>query len=744
MADNVADNKVTSPQGEEFELADESVTRVLVKGVAAVLDRGTQRLWSTKEGDMFLCADGYGDVDAEAAIGAGLYYKDTRFLSDYLLTVNGRRPLLLSTSADRAYASHVDLANQDLVTVDGAIQAIQGTVSIHRTRLIKSRLYERIRVKNYNATPVELTVGLRFGSDFADIFEVRGLKRAQRGKFALPKAGREGAVLAYAGQDGVFRETRIDFGVPATTAEVHEQQVHASWRLRLAPYETVVIPLTVEARVGGAVPAPQSFDEADHELRRSYEEWERSCTRIWTDNQLYNSVLARALRDLRALLTPTPHGNVVAAGIPWFVAPFGRDALLTCHQTLMLNPDLTRTTLEVLAGFQADAVDRFRDAEPGKILHELRQGELAGAGIIPHSPYYGSVDATPLWLLLLGTYYRWTDDLAFCRKLLPHVERALEWVDTYGDVDGDGFLEYETHSPRGLTNQGWKDSHDSVLHRDGKPAEAPIALAEVQAYTYLAKLRIADVYEALGHADRALVLRDQAGTLRARFNERFWVEEEQYYAEALDREKRPVASITSNPAHGLYCGIIDAERAALMARRLLAPDMFSGWGIRTLSKSSVAYNPMSYHNGSVWPHDNAFIGAGLKRYGHLEATNRLATAMFDMAVSADDMRLPELFCGFTRRPPERPVAYPVASSPQAWASGAQFLLLQSMLGISAMAPQNTLTVNQPLLPPWLQTVELHNLRVGNSTISIVFRRDGEITGFSLLEKQGTVRVLMEE
>ncbi|HEX9342440.1 MAG TPA: amylo-alpha-1,6-glucosidase [Actinomycetota bacterium] len=738
-------DKVTSPQGEEFELADESVNRVLVKGVAAVLDQGTQRLWSTKEGDMFLCADAHGNVDAEAAIGAGLYYKDTRFLSDYMLTVDGHVPLLLSTSADRAYASHVDLANQDLVAVDGAIQAIQGTVNIRRTRVIKGRLYERIRVKNYNANPVELTLALRFFSDFADIFEVRGLKRAQRGKFARPKADKAGAVLAYAGQDGVFRETRIGFGTPATTAEIHDEQIVAvTWQLRLAPNETMVIPLTVEPRVGGEVPAQQSFDEAVHDLRRSYEEWERSCTRVWTDNQLYNSVLTRAMRDLRALLTPTRHGKVVAAGIPWFVAPFGRDALLTCHQTLMLNPDLTRTTLEVLAGFQADAVDKFRDAEPGKILHELRQGELAGAGIIPHSPYYGSIDSTSLWLLLLGTYYRWTGDLDFCRQMLPHVERALSWVDTYGDLDGDGFLEYQSHSPRGLTNQGWKDSHDSVVHLDGKLAEGPIALAEVQAYTYLAKLRVADVYEALGRSDQALVLRDQAGTLRARFNERFWVEDEQFYAEALDGEKRPVASITSNPAHGLYCGIIDADRAALLARRLLAPDMFSGWGIRTMSKSSVAYNPMSYHNGSVWPHDNAFIGAGLKRYGYIKATNRLATAVFDMAVTVDDMRLPELFCGFTRRSPNRPVAYPVACSPQAWASGTPFLLLQSMLGISAQAPQNTLTINQPLLPPWLNTVELHNLRVGRSTISIVFRREGEVTGFSLLEKEGNVRVLMEE
>jgi glycogen debranching enzyme len=305
-------------------------------------------------------------------------------------------------------------------------------------------------------------------------------------------------------------------------------------------------------------------------------------------------------------------------------------------------------------------------------------------------------------------------------------------------------VEYQRSSPRGLANQGWKDSHDSVVHVDGKLAEGPIALAEVQAYVYLAKLRLAEVYEALGDGGRAAILRSQAADLKVAFNQRFWVESEQFFAMALDGDKRPVATVTSNPAHGLYCGVVDPEKSAPLARRLLAPDMFSGWGVRTLSKSAVAYNPMSYHNGSIWPHDNAIIGAGLKRYGFAKATNRLATAMFEMAVTVDDMRLPELFCGFTRRSPNRPVAYPVACSPQAWAAGAPFLLLQAMLGISADAPANVLNVNKPQLPGWLNSVELHDLRVGRSTISIVFQRHGETTGFSLLDKDGDVRVLMEE
>ncbi|HTE69076.1 MAG TPA: amylo-alpha-1,6-glucosidase [Actinomycetes bacterium] len=738
-------DKLTSPAGEEFMLADASVNRVLVKGVVAVMHARTERLWSTKEGDMFLCADAEGNLDAEKAIGAGFYWRDTRYLSDFMLQVDGHAPLLLSTSADRVFASHVDLANQDLVEEDGTIAAVQGTVNIRRTRVIDGRLHERIRVKNYNAAAVDLTVRLTFGTDFADIFEVRGLKRATRGKMARPKAGRQSAAFAYAGEDGVFRETRIAFELEPTEVMVDDEQVVAEWRLRLQPTQTEMIALTVEPRAASSPNPPErSFDVVMHDLRRSYESWERSCTRIWTDNELYNSLLSRGMRDLRALLTPTRHGNLVAAGIPWFVAPFGRDALLTCHQTLMLNPDLTRATLEVLAAFQADEVDEWRDAQPGKILHELRQGELAGAGVIPHTPYYGSIDSTPLWLLLLGTYYRWTGDLEFCRKLLPNVERALAWIADYGDRDGDGFLEYQRSSPRGLVNQGWKDSHDSIGHVDGKLAEGPIALAEVQGYVYMAKLRMAEVFEALGNAPRAATLRGEAASLRAAFNEHFWVESEQFFAMALDGDKRQVAAISSNPAHGLYCGIVDQEKAGPMARRLLAPDMFSGWGVRTLSKSAAAYNPMSYHNGSIWPHDNAIIGAGLKRYGFAKATNRLATAMFEMAVTVDDMRLPELFCGFTRRSPNRPVAYPVACSPQAWAAGAPFLLLQAMLGISANAPANTINVNKPHLPGWLNTVELHDLRVGSSTVSVVFQRQGEMTGFSLLGKDGDVRVLMEE
>jgi glycogen debranching enzyme len=341
-------------------------------------------------------------------------------------------------------------------------------------------------------------------------------------------------------------------------------------------------------------------------------------------------------------------------------------------------------------------------------------------------------------------HLRWTGDVAFAEKLLPAAEAALRWIDEYGDLDGDGFVEYLCRSPRGIRNQGWKDSHDSVVHADGRLAEPPIALAEVQAYVYLAKRRMADVYRAVGRPEEAERLEAQAVELRRRFNDAFWMEDEQYFAQALDADKRQVRTVTSNPGHGLYCGIVDEEKALPVAKRLLSPDMFSGWGIRTMSKAAAAYNPMSYHNGSVWPHDNALIAAGLKRYGLGRSTNRVATALFDAAVQADYLRLPELFCGFTRRTPNRPVSYPIACSPQAWAAGSPYLMLQSILGISARAHENLFTVNLPQLPTWLNTVEVRNLSVGDSTISIVFRREGEITSFSLLSREGDVRVVMEE
>jgi glycogen debranching enzyme len=715
-----------------------------VEGAAPVLitDLASKTL-AVKEGETFLYSDLEGNLDHGGDYGLGLYSKDTRFLSHFRMTVSGRDPVLLSSSSERAYMSYVDLTNPDLYEGD-VLTVPQQTLNIRRIRAINGRLFERVRVKNYNAFAVSIDLEFVFGADFADIFEVRGMLQEQHAPPEDPALVDGRVEFGVDGLDRVRRITRVAFGAQPDSLTTSGRLVTAIFRVHLGPYQTKLVGMTIEPVIGDVEPPGADFDVAVHELRRSYEEWERESTQIVTDNELFNQLLDRSLRDLRALYTQTGGGNVLAAGIPWYVTVFGRDALIASHQLLMVNPRPAREALELLAAHQGTEVNDWRDEQPGKILHEVRQGELAGAGVVPHTPYFGSVDSTPWFVLLYAQHLRWTGDLAFAEHLLPAVESALTWIDRYGDLDGDGFVEYLSRSPRGIRNQGWKDSHDSMVHADGRIAEPPIALSEVQGYVYLAKTRMADVYRVLGRIEDSHRLQDQADLLKLRFNEAFWMEDEKYFAAALDADKRQIRTVMSNPGHGLYCDIVDEEKAVALAKRLLAPDMFSGWGIRTMSKAAAAYNPMSYHNGSVWPHDNALIAAGLKRYGFARSTNRVATALFDAAIQADYLRLPELFCGFTRRTPNRPVSYPVACSPQAWAAGSPFLMLQALLGISARAHENLLTVNKPHLPTWLNTVEVRNLAVGDSRISLVFRREGEITSFSLLSREGDLRVVMEE
>jgi glycogen debranching enzyme len=702
------------------------------------------KVLAVKEGETFVYSDTEGNLDDHGGFGLGMYHRDTRFLSHLRLRISGRDPILLSSSAERAYMSFVDLTNPGLYDEDHRLTVPQQTLNIRRLRAVGGRVYERIRVKNYNAFDVRLDIELSFGADFHDIFEVRGLSRPTKGHHDPPRAEGRSIEFGYLGEDGVRRVSRIEFGTDPSRLEIRGDLVEADFHLHLGAHETKVVAITIEPRVGEVELPAQDFDSVVHELRRSYEDWERECTQIRTDNELFNQLLTRGLRDLRALYTRMDGAGVIAAGIPWYVAVFGRDTLITSHQLLMLNTGPARESLQVLANLQGTKVDNWRDEEPGKILHEIRRGELAGSNFLPHTPYYGSIDSTPWFLILLAQYFRWTNDRAFVEELLPAAEAALSWIDEYGDLDGDGLVEYRSRSKRGLTNHGWKDSWDSVVHTDGNLAEPPIALVEVQGYVYMAKARMADVYAVLGDEERAARLRKEAAVLRDRLQEAFWMDDEQYFAGALDGRKDQVRTVVSNPGHLLYCGAVDDSYAEKVARRLFQPDMFSGWGIRTMSKTAKAYNPMSYHDGSVWPHDNALIAAGLKRYGFVNTTNRVATAMFDAAVHTDYMRLPELYCGFTRRTPTSPVQYPVACSPQAWAAGSPFLLLQAMLGLSAMAHQNLLTVNKPHLPRWLNYVELRNLKVGESTLTLVFRREGEMTGFSLVSRDGDVRVVMEE
>ena len=695
-----------------------------------------------KDGELFLCVRTDGELAARDVSGEGFYAHDTRYLTAIRFEIGGAAPVALSYVAvdDRAI---VDSTNAMLAL--GEISPIsQQSLSINRQLMIASgRLYYAIRVRSFLREPITTEVSLELAADFADVFEVRGApEREQRGWILAPRLLRDGATLAYIGEDGAFREAVIEFDPPPTRIESEGNSVRVRWQLSLQRDQPVALLMTVEPSLDGDHRPAKDLEQAAAEVDRGAMGWISAGTEITTDNALVNGAIATSRRDLRALVMPVGDGQIVSAGIPWYVAPFGRDALITSCEAFLLSGSLARDALHTLAKLQSDRDDAWRDAEPGKIMHELRSGELARMGVIPHTPYYGSVDSTPLFLMCAAQYHQWTGELEALAQLRPALDAALRWIDEFGDRDGDGFVEYERRSPQGLANQGWKDSHDAIVHADGRLAEGPIALVEVQGYVYRAKRDIAEVYEALGDRETAQRLRTEAQTLRAAFNAAFWNAEEGTFVLALDGHKRQVASVTSNPGHCLYCGIADPDKAAGVAQRLMAEDMFSGWGVRTLSSECPAYNPMSYHNGSVWPHDNAIIAAGLKRYGHEEAVRRVADALLAVTTSARDLRLPELYCGFDRSERDAVVAYPVACIPQAWAAAAPFLVLQTLLGIFPDAPSRQLLIERPMLPDWLQSIRLQGLRVGQARVTLGFKRDDGVTSFALLEQHGELEVTL--
>lgn len=731
-----------SPGGEEFDVVGRAGP-LRLRGAPGLLAEARQDLLVIKEGALFLCSRPNGDIHPRLVSGEGLYFEDTRFLSELRLTVGAKAPVRLSSSADLAYAMVIDATNPNL-SEGKVITVPQQTLSIQRFRLLSERLYERISLRNFGTSAVASRLELSLGADYADTFEVRGVSRRKtRGQELVPKLSADGVRFAYIGEDNVFRETLVSFDPLPDRLRVEHDAVLASWEFHLEKLHKTSIQMTVEPSVAGRRKPVRAMEAAERQVERAQARWQASGATFTSDNEHFNGFVNAAVRDLRALQTGANGGEILAAGIPWYVAPFGRDSLLACYESLLWNPRISLQCLKVLSRWQAVHDDAWRDAEPGKISHELRMGELARAGLIPHTPYYGTVDATPLFLMLAGAYYRWTGDLEAMRALRPALDAALGWIAHHGDRDGDGFLEYQTRSPAGLRNQGWKDSEECIVHADGSPAQGPIALVEVQGYVYMAKLRMAEVYEALGEAELASTLRKEADTLCDAFDAAFWMPEEGTFALALDGRKRQVASVTSNPGHCLYCGIVKPERAASVGNRLMAPDMFSGWGIRTLSRSSPAYNPMGYHTGSVWPHDNVIAASGLKRYHMADHAERIAGALFHAATTATDMRLDELYCGFERRAGLPPVSYPVACRPQAWAAAVPIMLIQCFLGVSAKVPEGILTINQPRLPWWLDRLELHNVRVGSSRIGMAFNRRGSKTAFALTSRQGDIRVTIE-
>lgn len=734
------DKKIKSPHGEEFEVVSSgTVIRILNEGVPFIASGVEVRKLVVKEGEVFFYTDYEGSVPRNNPFGLGLYYKDTRFLSTFEVYVQGKKPLLLTSSAELDYRAFIELTNPDMTDL-GGVSVPQETINIRRLRSVKDNLYEQIRVKNYNLFPIQIELQLLVGADFFDLFEVRGLRRFKRGQILKPKYDGRALSLAYIGLDDVFRSTRIEFLNRPERVDTGPEGARIAYAMTLEPHETKLISLVFKPIIGTERKRTLSFNTVAAQLRESYHDWDASSVAIETDNAMFNAMVDRGAKDIRQLLTETSDGTMMAAGVPWFVAPFGRDSIITAFQTLMLNTVPAYETAKMLAALQGSAVDGWRDEEPGKILHEVRKGELTNLGEVPHTPYYGTIDATPLFLIMMGLLFKWTGDEEFMNAMLEPMDKALQWIDEYGDSDGDLFLEYKRKSPRGLIHQGWKDSGGAICYKDATPAVPPIALCEVQGYVHLAKKTIADVYAFLGYEEKAKQLKMEAKALKDRFNEVYWMQSERCFALALDRDKRQVNAVSSNAGQCLFGGIADKTKARQLVARLMQPDIFSGWGIRTLSKSSANFNPMAYHNGSIWPHDNSLIAYGLKRYGFKEEAVRIATNLYEAAMTFDDQRLPELFCGFSRRVPHPPVQYPVSCAPQAWAAGSVFLIIQFLLGLEPDAPKQELSIIDPVLPDWLNTVTLRNLRVGKATVDLRFQRRGEQVEYEVLSQNGTLDI----
>ena len=698
---------------------------------------GPTRLSRTlKSGDSFAVLDSHGDIGATSGGPDGLFHTDTRHLSRFELRINGVPPLLLGSSVrDDNSVLNVDLTNPDIYVGKTLVLEKDMLHVVRTVFLAGATAYQRLGIANHADRTVKIELSIIFGNDFADIFEVRGFERKRRGTSRVEVVSGQEAVLTYDGLDQRERRTTLFFD-PAPASLTKSR---ASFQLTLAAKKSTSIFIAI-----GCNQAPderaEHFYKAMSSSRRQLRAAAQRATTVQTSNQIFNEMLCRSIADLYMLVTETAQGPYPYAGIPWYSTTFGRDGLITALQTLWLDPSIARGVLRRLAAYQAKTEDPEKDAQPGKILHEMRGGELAALGEIPFGLYYGSVDSTPLFVLLAGLYAERTGDDATLKELWPAVAAGLRWIDRRGDLDGDGFLEYQRESERGLANQGWKDSYDAIFHADGRLAEGPIALCEVQAYVYAAKYLIARGARRLGDNQLAAALEKAADDLAERFEDAFWCPEIGTYALALDGAKKPCRVHTSNAGQVLFTGIARRDRAAEVINGLREPHFFSGWGIRTVSTREVRYNPMSYHDGSIWPHDNSLIALGFARYGEKSAIEPVFTGLFEAATYMDLRRLPELFCGFQRRRGRGPTLYPVACSPQAWASATPLLLLQASLGLEFDPAHREIRLRDPRLPDFLEWVRLVNLRLDDATVDLFIRRHRDTVSVEVLRTEGTVHV----
>jgi glycogen debranching enzyme len=704
--------------------------------ILATADRGLGTCAVLKDGDTFAVFDSVGDIFGVGLGEQGLYHDGTRFLSMLEVRLNADRPLLLSSRASPDNLQFgADLTNRDSF-VDGEVALPKDLVHVFRSRFLwNGALYERVRFTNYSRTAVKVSLGYEFDADFADIFEVRGTGRVRRGARLPWKAFDRGGELAYHGLDGKTRRTRLQWTTMPTSITASD----ARFDLELSAHDETTIELRVSCEIGEVVPPPESYEEALQQVAARQMQARREYPTIETSSQPLNDWLERSISDVRMMITTTPTGPYPYAGVPWFNTAFGRDGIITALQLLWMTPGIAAGVLRFLASTQATGIVPEQDAEPGKILHEMRGGEMASLGEVPFGRYYGSVDSTPLFVMLAGAYFDRTGDRALIDRIWTNIERALTWMDRYGDVDGDGLVEYARRTSRGLIQQGWKDSQDSVFHANGEIAEPPIALAEVQAYVYRARLAAARLARVRGDIARADTLGSQAETLRGRFEDAFWSDRLNTYALALDGHKRPCLVRSSNAGQCLFTGIARPDRARRVAESLLDPGMYSGWGIRTIDAAESRYNPMSYHNGSIWPHDNALIAAGFARYGFSDLVQPVLRGLLDASCYFDGRRIPELFCGFHKRRGEGPTLYPVACSPQAWAAGSVFLLLQSALGITIDGVDGRITVAHAQFPEGLDRVVVRDLAIAEDRRGdLLFERRGPAIGVDVLNSHGDV------
>jgi glycogen debranching enzyme len=691
---------------------------------------------SLKHDDTFIVLDSHGDIGASAGGPDGLFNADTRYLARLELVLDEWQPLLLGSNLrDDNSSLTVDLTNPDIYR-QGRIVLQKDMLHIVRTLFLwRGTAYQRIGLQNHGDRQASFDLTLLFDNDFADLFEVRGEKRPRRGTGSSKLLGPADVMLEYKGLDGAVRATALHFDPRPTRLAVNS----ATWHFDLKPHQISSLFVAVSCNKPAGL-KPERFFSGLLAHRREMRRSTAGAASVETSNDIFNEVLCQSMADLNMLMTDTPQGRYPYAGIPWYSTTFGRDGIITALQMLWIDPRVALGVLKRLAFHQAKAADPLDDAEPGKILHEMRCGEMAALREVPFAHYYGSVDATPLFVLLAGLYVERTGDEETLAELWPAIEAALGWIEGAGDPDGDGFVEYQRASEQGLVNQGWKDSYDAIFHADGRLAEGYIALAEVQGYVFAAKKLAARCALRMGLIERAGQLATDAESLAERFEQAFWCEELGTYALALDGAKQPCKVRTSNAGQLLFSGMVREDRAREVAADLMRPHFFSGWGIRTVATGEVRYNPMSYHNGSIWPHDNALIALGLSRYGLKHSVEHVFKGLFDAATYMDLRRLPELFCGFRRERHRGPTLYPVACAPQAWASATPFTLLEAALGLQFDAERGEIRLRNPRLPAFLNEVILRELRLKGASVDLRIRRHGDDVSLEVLRKRGQIQV----